>query len=316
MREPNIRRSALGGARPSTVFLLAAWLVAAWILTLAPADARAQDQATGQGDAQEAETPDPVQDPEAVTTFRQSCASCHTIGGGRLVGPDLKDVSERKDRDWLAGFILDPAGVLASGDPYAAKLKEEAGGAVMTPTPGMTREMAGRLLDLIEAESALETSQFAGLSVADEPLGPEDVERGRALFTGLERLANGGPSCLACHATPGVGGLGGGALGPDLTRVYERMGGRQALAAWLQAPATATMRPLFAERPLSNDEVLALTAYLEHETQAARAPDPGTRRLTFLLLGLGGAAAALVLADGVWRRRLRGVRRLLLRGES
>ena len=36
------------------------------------------------------------QDPR--TFFRQNCANCHTIGGGRLTGPDLKGVTERRDR--------------------------------------------------------------------------------------------------------------------------------------------------------------------------------------------------------------------------
>ena len=57
---------------------------------------------------------------EAADYFRQNCTSCHTIGGGRLTGPDLKDVTQRKDRQWLARFILDPGGVIAGGDAYAA----------------------------------------------------------------------------------------------------------------------------------------------------------------------------------------------------
>ena len=36
---------------------------------------------------------------ETAQYFRQNCASCHTIGGGRLTGPDLKDVTKRKERD-------------------------------------------------------------------------------------------------------------------------------------------------------------------------------------------------------------------------
>ena len=43
-----------------------------------------------------------------------------------LVGPDLTNVSQRQERAWLVKFILDPAGVLDSGDPYATKLLEEA----------------------------------------------------------------------------------------------------------------------------------------------------------------------------------------------
>jgi len=275
---------------------LATWALLAGAL-LAPGPAVAQSE-----------------DAEAAAYFRQSCTSCHTIGGGRLVGPDLRGVTERQERTWLERFIVEPGTVLASGDPYAAKLKEEANGAVMPPLPGMSRAMAGRLLDLIEAESALETSQFAGLKITDEPFGPADVARGRRIFTGRLRLANGGPACASCHAARGLGGLGGGRLGPDLTKVYERMGGRQAVAAWLQAPATATMRPLFAETPLDNEEVLALTAFLEHEARTRPGGDTGAGRLTLLLLGLGGALLALVLADAVWRKRLRGVRRALLGG--
>jgi len=93
------------------------------------------------------------QDP--VQYFRQNCASCHTIGGGRLTGPDLKDVTTRQSRQWLVAFVQDPLGVLASGDPYALQLKDAARGAVMPTMPGMTRELAGALLDLIERESAL-----------------------------------------------------------------------------------------------------------------------------------------------------------------
>ncbi len=30
--------------------------------------------------------------------FATNCSSCHTIGGGALLGPDLKGVSERQSR--------------------------------------------------------------------------------------------------------------------------------------------------------------------------------------------------------------------------
>ena len=65
--------------------------------------------------------------------------SCHTIGGGRLTGPDLKGVTERADEAWLVDFILDPKGVIDSGDPYAAELLREARGVYMTQVPGIDR---------------------------------------------------------------------------------------------------------------------------------------------------------------------------------
>src|SRR5690606_32017604 len=84
--------------------------------------------------------------------FRQNCMSCHTIGGGRLTGPDLKDVSKRQDREWLVKFLLNPRAVIDSGDPYAKKILEESRNVPMPTPSGITPERAEKLLDLIEAE--------------------------------------------------------------------------------------------------------------------------------------------------------------------
>ncbi len=63
------------------------------------------------------------QDPVAgEQTFKAKCAACHTIGGGKLVGPDLKGVTTQRDAAWLKQFIAEPDKVLASGDPLATQL--------------------------------------------------------------------------------------------------------------------------------------------------------------------------------------------------
>src|SRR4030065_1033317 len=33
--------------------------------------------------------------------FQQKCSACHTVGGGRSVGPDLAGVTSTRDRAWL-----------------------------------------------------------------------------------------------------------------------------------------------------------------------------------------------------------------------
>jgi mono/diheme cytochrome c family protein len=260
-------------------------------------------------------TPDTSEAQEAATTFRQNCISCHTIGGGRLVGPDLKNVEERQSRAWLLDFIMDPRGVLASGDTYALNLKDAAGGVIMPPVVGLTRERAEAILDLILAESVLEASQFAGLDIGDEPFSEADIERGKQIFRGDVHLTNGGPACLSCHTVEGVAALGGGRLGPDLTKVYERLQGRKNLASWLLAPATETMQPIYAKASLTNEEILPLVAYLEAEARIGK-EDTTTSQVIFLLLGLAGAVLGFVAADAAWSGRLRGVRRPLVRGES
>ena len=249
--------------------------------------------------------------------FRQSCASCHTIGGGRLVGPDLKDVSKRQRREWLVNWIADPMGVLNAGDPYAQRLKDEARGAVMTQAPGMTAKRAAALLDLIDAESKLEKSRFASTGLSERAFTPADVAAGREIFLGARRLAGGGPACFNCHSAGNEGGLGGGRLGPDLSDAFARLGGRKALGAWFLNPPTERMKPLFAQRPLVPDtEILQVLAFLKDTSDRHEASNATAKRITYLLLAAAGAAAALILMDLAWKRRFRGVRSALVHGHG
>ncbi len=243
--------------------------------------------------------------------FRQNCISCHTIGGGRLTGPDLKDVAQRKDRDWLARYLANPKAMIDSGDPYAAKLLQDARGVIMPTVAGMTTQRAQELLDLIAAESRLPKSQFVGMQISDRPFTAADVALGKAIFFGQTRLAGGGPACYSCHTFRYAGGLGGGRLAPDLTLVFERLQGRKNLATWLTAPATPTMGSVFKQAPLQPNEVLALAALFEQNARIG-GQDDSSGLLDFFLFGLGGAGVALVIFDAVWRRRFRSVRRAMV----
>ncbi|MDC0935666.1 c-type cytochrome [Pirellulales bacterium] len=252
--------------------------------------------------------------------FRQNCISCHTIGGGRLTGPDLKDVTKRQEREWLIKFLLSPRAVIDSGDAYAKKILEESRNVPMPTPPGITVERAEKLLELIEAESLLEESQFKGLKISTAPFTEDDRAQGRALFLGPQRLEAGGTACISCHSMYDAPALGGGRLGPDLTNIYERLEGRAPLSAWLMAPGTETMQPIFKNHPLSADEIHALVAYFE-STTAERAADASAARVTFLLSGLAGAVLGVFFLDAIWKRRFHSVRRSLVeaytsRGES
>jgi mono/diheme cytochrome c family protein len=258
---------------------------------------------------------------ETAAYFQSNCASCHTIGGGRLTGPDLKGVIERaqaagKDRDWLVTYIQDPQRMINSGDAYAAQLLQEARGVVMTKVVGLDAEKAEFLLDLIEAESLLEESQFIGAAVSNEPFTAKDVERGLALFTGRENFKGGSAMCMNCHRMPGIGGLGGGNLGPDLTRVYEEgqytAGGRATLSAWLGAPATPTMQSVLKDKSLEADEIHALVALMEDRAANSQPQPAGASMVSFSILGLLGSALMLFVFDSLWKTRLRSVRRTLV----
>ncbi|MBI5473948.1 MAG: c-type cytochrome [Ignavibacteriae bacterium] len=237
--------------------------------------------------------------------------SCHTVGGGRLTGPDLKNVAQRRDRGWLTTFIQDPKSVIDASDAYAQELVKSSRGVVMPTLPAMTKARVEALLTLIDAESKLEKSQFAGVQISERPFTPRDVEIGQGIFMGTIATKNGGPSCMSCHTVQGIKLFGGGTLAPDLTTVFERYQGRKTLSTWLSAPATPTMQSAFKKQALEGEEILALVAYFQ-STLARNPEDVSAERLNFILVGLAGALLVMGLFDVIWNKRLRTVRRALV----
>jgi mono/diheme cytochrome c family protein len=196
-------------------------------------------------------------------------------------------------------------------------LKRQERGLVSTPAPATISAVStGAAPALAGAASAAPAAPAAAVApVADRPFTPDDVARGRELFLGHRSLANGGPACIGCHAVYGSGWPEGGRLGPNLTKAYERLGGRTALSANLQALATPTMRPAYRQHALESEEVLALTAYLE-EADRKGVEDASPLPVRFLLLGLGGAVLGLTSVTALWGSRSRARARPPLNGQA
>jgi cytochrome c oxidase cbb3-type subunit 2 len=75
------------------------------------------------------------------------CQGCHTIGRGRLVGPDLAGVSARHDRDWLRRWLRDPQDMIRN-DPKAAELVRQY--AVQMPDLKLSDAEVAALLDYLQ----------------------------------------------------------------------------------------------------------------------------------------------------------------------
>ena len=246
--------------------------------------------------------------------FRQNCTVCHTVGKGRLIGPDLEGVTKRKDRAWLIKFLQSPQAMIDSGDPYAAQLLKDAHGITMPNVAGMTPELAGALLDLIEGAPGPAKSELAGVAIDDRPFTPSDVVLGQQIFLGEQSLAKGGPACVSCHTLGTIGSLGGGRLGPDLTQVFDRLGGRKGLGAWLSAPPTQTMQSVFRNHALQPEEILPLLAAIDDASKGSR-PADASSMAKFVLFGLSGMLVGLALLQLAWRGRFRSVRRTIVRAQ-
>jgi len=66
-------------------------------------------------------------DPDAVQgklNFESKCLACHSVGGGRKLGPDVAGVTKRRSDTWLTRFLKDPQEMLKTDAEAQALLKE------------------------------------------------------------------------------------------------------------------------------------------------------------------------------------------------
>jgi cytochrome c2 len=244
-----------------------------------------------------AQAPDP-----AVDLFARKCASCHTVGKGARVGPDLEDLLSRRDRAWVESFIAAPSAMLDT-DPAARQLLAQFNG-VRMPDLGLQAADVRTVVDLI-ARCSAEPCDLVGQFVAVTAATPADSARGRDLFTGRAALQAGAAPCLSCHTVRGAGaGIAGGTLAKDLTNAFGRLGD-QGLDAALKNPAFPVMSRVFAAHPLQADEAFALRAFLYDSNR--REPPPEDL-WSLPLAALLGTIVVLVVLNAAWARRLRGVR--------
>lgn len=60
--------------------------------------------------------------PDGESLFKQNCTSCHSVGKGVVIGPDLKDIQKRRAEDWIIKWVKSSTTVLKSGDAYGNEL--------------------------------------------------------------------------------------------------------------------------------------------------------------------------------------------------
>ena len=95
--------------------------------------------------------------------FQSLCTACHTIGKGKLVGPDLAGVTTRREEDWLKRQIKDPDGLIEENDPIAMQLLQESDNMPM-PSLGLGDEDVAAVIAYLKS-----TEQQTDVAVGRSP---------------------------------------------------------------------------------------------------------------------------------------------------
>lgn len=202
--------------------------------------------------------------------YQSTCAACHTINRGRLVGPDLSRVYERREKEWLIRFIRSSQKMLKEGDSLTMALYEEYNHLPM-PDNNLSDQEIVSLIDYIREKDTgiadVETTRPSAPDtavIADTSYAEDFLIRGYALFYGDESFTNGAVSCFGCHnVQDSYTIIGGGKLSLDLTESYSRLG-PAGIRAVLSNPTFPVMKAALDQKELTEEEIEALTAMFHH----------------------------------------------------
>lgn len=192
--------------------------------------------------------------------FLQTCSACHTIGGGRLVGPDLSGINKRFSDEWLIKWTKSSQTLINSGDSEAIAIYEEYNGLLM-PDQNLTDAEILAIYAFIESNEGDSKTPPPAASNNSDFATPEQISSGQLIFTGNKPLTNGGASCISCHSITYKHVAPGGLLAKDLTTVYSRMGGDAGLAAIIKSPPFPAMAQAYKRHSVTDQETADLIAF-------------------------------------------------------
>lgn len=160
-----------------------------------------------------------------------------------------------------------------------------------------------------EGNRTSETTTLESIAAQSSPIG--NAESGRDMFMGRLHFENDGPPCMGCHNIGENGLLGGGAMGPDLTDISTRRTQAEMLGILSNTGQVVSpvMQPIFTEHPLTEGEQADLVAFME----ASAGQPESNKEILVLGISLAGFVAAVVVLGIVYRNRLRGVRKALVK---
>lgn len=167
---------------------------------------------------------------------RYKCYACHRFNGyGGTLAPDLSYEGSRAQKKWIADFLKNP----------------------QTIRPTLILRMPQ--FNMTDKDAAI-VADYLALAVQKPDVDPESVDAKQftpAMVAMGKQLYEVKYQCQACHTIGGTGGY----VGPNLNNAGNWLTPAW-IEAWLRNPQALQPDSIEPRRPLTDDEIRALTAYL------------------------------------------------------
>jgi mono/diheme cytochrome c family protein len=249
----------------------------------------------------------PVNAQDGTELFK-TCAACHSIGGGKIVGPDLKGITKRRTNDWLINFVQSPVRMMKSGDADAIAIFKEFNNLPM-PDNALTADQINKILahidggdvggKAVDPQIAAKKQQLDSLLKSNSK---EGILAGKELFNGTKRFQNGGVSCASCHnATYNSIGKGGN-LAKDLTKVFSRLGGFAGIKGIIAAPPFPSMNESYKNHPITDEENTYIQLFLK-STDDQNPANPIIEKAWFVYPAFILSIFIALIIAAIWIRR-------------
>lgn len=224
---------------------------------------------------------------QAEQLFLQRCKACHTIGDGKLIGPDLVNIQSRRTEEWIIKFVQSSQSLIKSGDTAAIAVFDQHNKVIM-PDQDLNALQIKSIIEFIAVNSpdASTPSKKTPAQIFSPALVTNlDIERGRKIFDGTTKLTNNGPSCISCHNVNDPTMFNGGLLAADLTAAFTRLGA-PGIDGILRNPPFPAMVNSFGSSQLTDEEIKDLLAFLYEANKISNVQVSALQSQFTLLLGV------------------------------
>lgn len=236
--------------------------------------------------------------------FEKSCAVCHKLSDEKLVGPGLKDITQRRDKEWIKKFIASSTEMIKSGDKLANQVFKENNQIPMPDHKSLSDAELDQLVSYIENYKPAEAKAVSVDITKKDGFWPDEIKRGERLFAGVIPFQSGKTmNCVACHATIATDTLNFNPSAVDLAKAWQEPNGTN-LYQVLNEPTSSKMAEAHKGLKLSDKEIYDISAYLSEIGKKGMVWERTfpARLLLFLFMGL---LMAWALADLIWFRKVK-----------